>query len=98
LSLLYHITNDQVSPYVGVEGIYETQRDAGFYFPKEPDYTNSILAGAVLGGEYFIIEKFSLGIKHTLGVDVQLKRDQPAENSRVRFATSTLMTGRFYFN
>ena len=97
LSVLYHITNDQVSPYVGVEGIFETQKDAGFYV-KEPDSKNSILAGMVLGGEYFIIEKFSLGIKLTLGAGIGLERDVPKESKNIKFATSTVMTGRFYFN
>ena len=97
LSLLYHITNDQVSPYIGVEGVYQTRKDAGFYLVG-PDAKNSLMVGAVLGAEYFIIERFSLGIKHALGVDVELKRDVPREETDIKFATSTLMTGRFYFN
>ncbi len=96
-SVLFHITNDQVSPYVGVEGVFQTAKDAGL-FVREPDAKNSFQAGAILGAEYFIIERFSLGVKQTLGFDVALARDVPKEETDVKFATSTLMTGRFYFN
>jgi hypothetical protein len=97
LSFLYHLTRDQVSPYVGVEGIFQTAKQAGI-FVTQPDSKNSMTAGLVLGAEYFMHERFSLGIKHTLGVDVQLKRDIPQEETDVTFASFTVVTGRFYFN
>ena len=96
-SLLYHLTRDQVSPYVGVEGIFQTAKQAGL-FVTPPDSKNSITAGFVLGAEYFIHEKFSLGIKHTLGMDIQLKRDIPKEDTDLTLASFTVFTGRFYFN
>ena len=96
-SLLFHLTKDQVSPYVGFEGIFQTSKQSGF-FVTEPDSKNSIIAGAVFGAEYFMNEKFSLGIKQTLGVDIQLKRDIPKEESSASSSSSTVVTGRYYFN
>jgi len=97
ISILYHLSQMQVSPYVGGEGIFQTKKSAGF-FVTEPDPENSITVSGVLGAEYFMNEKFSLGIKHSLGVDVQLSRDVPAEQTDAKFSTSTVVTGRFYFN
>jgi len=97
LSLLYHLTQSQVSPYVGVEGIFQYDKPGGF-LTVVPDPINTVMASGVLGGEYFINERFTVGIKHNLGVTIQLKRDVPKENSNLKFDTSTLMTGRFYFN
>ncbi|HET6271746.1 MAG TPA: hypothetical protein VFG32_02070 [Bacteroidota bacterium] len=97
LSFLYHLTQTQMSTYIGVEGIFQSAQMAGFYV-QEPDRKSSVMGGAVLGGEYFIHDQFTLGIKQMLGLDVQLKRDNPAESSDVRFATSTVVTGRFYFD
>ena len=97
LSFLYHLTQTQMSTYIGVEGIFQSAQMAGFYV-QEPDRKSSIMGGVVLGGEYFIHDQFTLGIKQMLGLDVQLKRDNPAESSDVRFATSTVVTGRFYFD
>ncbi len=96
-SLLYHLTQDQVSPYIGVEGVFQTAKAAGFYVLK-PDPKNSIIGGAVFGAEYFFNEKFTLGIKQSLGLDLQLKRDIPKEARDITFNTATLVTGRFYFN
>ncbi len=97
LSLLYHLTQDQVSPYVGVEGVFRNARQAGF-FAIEPDPQNTVIVAAVLGGEYFPNEQFSFGIKHALGVAIEMSRDIPKEETDIRFSTSTLVTGRFYFN
>ena len=97
LSLLYHLTQDQVSPYVGIEGIFQYDKAGGF-FAIVPDAKNSVLASGVLGGEYFINERFTIGIKQSLGVSVQLKRDVPKEETDIMFNTLTLVTGRFYFN
>jgi hypothetical protein len=97
LSLLYHLMQSQVSPYVGIEGVFQYDKPGGF-FTVVPDPKNSVIASAVLGGEYFINERFSVGIKHNLGVTIELKRDVPPESSTLMFNTSTLMTGRFYFN
>lgn len=90
--LVYHLTSDQVSPYVGAEVVYHRARPGG-YFTTEPDAVNSLLASAVFGGEYFVIERFSLGLKIGVGLDTELKK-----NSDKRVATSTVVTGRVYFN
>ncbi len=97
LSLIVHLTHDRVSPYVGFEGIFQSTKSAGF-FTVIPDPKNSIIASGVLGAEFFLDERFTLGIKHNLGIEVQLKRDTPKEESDIHFNTSTLVTGRFYFN
>ncbi len=97
LSLIVHLTQDRVSPYVGFEGILQSAKSAGF-FTVIPDPKNSIIASGVLGAEFFLDERFTLGIKHNLGIEVQLKRDTPKEESDIHFNTSTLVTGRFYFN
>ncbi len=94
---LYHFNLDKVSPYFGVEALFGTHKDAGFYV-TEPDAKNYILANIVLGGEYFLNEKFSLGIKQTLGFDFELSRDIPKEETNFFFNTGTVFTGRFYFN
>ena len=97
LSILYHLTQDQVSPYVGVEGIYQYEKTGGFFLiPLDPKA--SFIGSGVLGAEFFINEHFTLGIKHNLGISVQLKRDLPKEETSIKFNTSTLVTGRFYFN
>ena len=96
-SLLLHLTQDQVSPYVGVEGVFQRAQSGGFYIDV-PDPKNSFFASALVGGEFFINERFTIGIKGNLGVNVLLKRDTPSEDTDIKFATSTLVTGRFYFN
>jgi hypothetical protein len=96
-SLLFHITQDQVTPYVGVEGIFQTTKDGGF-FTTIPDRKNIIVTSIVFGAEYFMYEKFSVGIKQNLGLEVMLARNIPKEENDIFFHTSTLMTGRFYFN
>jgi hypothetical protein len=97
VGILLHLTQDQVSPYVGIEGIFQYAKSGGFYLVVE-DPKNSILASGVLGAEFFLNERFSVGIKQNLGIDVQLKRDTPSEDTDIKFSTSTLVTGRFYFN
>jgi hypothetical protein len=97
IGLVYHFLEEQVSPYAGVEVQFESETSAGFY-TQEPDPRKSVLANVVLGGEYFMNERFSLGIKQTLGAEFTLERDVPAEPSSTLLATSTLVTGRFYFN
>lgn len=97
LALLFHFTQTQVSPYIGVEGIFQSEQVAGVYV-REPDRRSSVQGGVVLGGEYFIHDQFTLGLKQLLGLDVQFKRDYPEEETDVKFATSTVVTGRFYFN
>jgi hypothetical protein len=97
VGLLYHLMEEQVSPYVGVEALFQTDKQAGFY-TQAPDAKRTVTAAVVLGGEYFMNERFSFGIKHSLGAEFGLKRDVPRESTNVKFATSTLVTGRFYFN
>jgi hypothetical protein len=97
LSVLFHLTQTQLSPYLGIEGVFQYQKQAGtFLIP--PDPKNSIIGSCVFGGEFFLNEQFTLGIKQTLGANIRLKRDLPKEETVVMFNTSTLMTGRFYFN
>jgi len=97
VGILYHLLQEQVSPYLGVEALFENDKPAGFY-TEEPDAKNTVTAALVLGGEYFMNERFSLGIKQSLGVEFGLKRDVPKESTDTKFSTSTLVTGRFYFN
>lgn len=97
LSLLVHLTPDQVSPYVGVEGVFQYEKQSGFY-NVVPDPKNSVIGGVVAGAEYFINERFTIGIKENLGMLVLLKRDLPKEETETRFNTSTVVSGRFYFN
>ena len=97
LSLLIHLTQDRLSPYIGVEGIFQYEKEGGF-FVAAPDPKNTIVAGGVVGGEFFIDERFTLGIKQSLGAEVELKRDVPKEETNIKFSTSTVVTGRFFFN
>ncbi len=97
LSLLVHLTPEQFSPYVGVEGMYQYDKQGGFY-NVVPDPKNSIIGGVVGGAEYFLSEKFTIGLKQALGVQVLLKRDFPKEETEIKFNTSALLSGRFYFN
>jgi hypothetical protein len=99
ISVLFHLNPDQVSPFIGVEGVFQSRKDGGFVTPgAEADRKNSIAGGVVLGAEYFIHEQFSMGIKALFGLDVQLSRDTPREETGIRFGTTTVFTGRFYFN
>jgi hypothetical protein len=96
-AMLYHLMEEQVSPYVGVEAVVQSEKPAGVYL-QAPDSRTTVTAAILLGGEYFMNERFSVGIKHALGAEFGLKRDVPQENTDVKIATSTLVTGRFYFN
>jgi hypothetical protein len=96
-SLLYHITQDQVTPYIGGEFVYQTSKAAGFYITV-PDPKQTLTMSGVFGAEYFISERFSIGIREALGLSIYLSRNVPHEETDTEFATETLMTGRFYFN
>ncbi len=97
LAVLYHFNDSEFSPYVGIEGLYESSKDAGFYL-LEPDAKNSIQGNLVVGGEYFIAKQFSFGLKEKFGVISQLSRDIPKEESSTSLRTATELTARFYFN
>jgi len=97
LSLLVHLSQDQVSPYVGVEGIYQYAKQAGF-FSVVPDPKNSVMGNLIFGVEYFAADRFTVGIKQALGTNVALKRDVPREDTDITLNTSTAVTARFYFN
>ena len=97
LSLVVHLSQDQVSPYVGVEGVYQYAKAGGF-FPTVPDPKISLFSNGVIGCEYFMSERFTIGVKQALGAEVSLKRDVPSEETDVRLNTSTVVTARFYFN
>ena len=97
ISILYHLSHDQLSPYLGGEAIFQTRKDGGF-FTTELDAKNSITGGLIMGAEYFLNDRFTLGIKQILGAAVQLKRTVPKEETDIQLNTSTLFTGRFYFN
>jgi hypothetical protein len=96
-SLLFHLTQEQVSPYAGVEAVFQHDKPGGF-FAVVPDPKNSVIASGVLGGEFFLNERFTFGIKQAVGAQIGLKRDVPPEETDIRIATSTHVTGRFYFN
>ncbi len=97
LGVVVHLTQDQVTPYVGAEVLYQSETQAGFYV-RVPDAKNNIFLSGVFGAEYFPAEKFSVGIKQSIGADFGLKRDIPEEESDVKLNTSTVFTGRYYFN
>jgi hypothetical protein len=97
LSVLFHLSQEQLSPYLGVEGIFQQSRSAGF-FTTVPDPANAVFASGVFGAEFFLSEKFTCGLRQGLGVKIALKRDVPKEESNLWFDTSTLLTARFYFN
>jgi hypothetical protein len=100
LGLYYHLTNTRVSPYIGAEGIYQASKEAGFY-TVEPDTKSSVIAGAVLGAEFFIDKNFSVGVKHTIGGQFDFKRDinnlGVKEEGNSKIYTNTVLTARFYF-
>lgn len=93
---LYNLKLGKVSPYIGAEVLFQTQKEGGFYV-KEPDSKNEIFANLVLGAEYFIDDHFSFGVKHRIGADIKLSRDIPYEETDTYFKTSTQVTARFYF-
>jgi hypothetical protein len=97
VGILFHLTQEQLSPYLGVEALFQQSRTAGF-FTTVPDPKNSVIAGGIFGAEFFLNERFTVGVKQNLGVAIGLKRDAPKEETSLRFSTSTLMTGRYYFN
>ena len=98
LSFVYHFTKKRISPYVGVEGIYQYKKESGYYvIGSEPDGKNSVTAGIIFGGEFFIDKNFSLGIKESVNADIGFKRDIPVEKSNVKIGTSTVLTARYYF-
>lgn len=98
LSLVYHFTKTRLSPFIGVEGIYQYKKEAGYYdIGSEPDGKSSITTGIIFGGEFFIDKKFSLGIKESINADIGFKRDKPEEKSNVKLGTNTVLTARYYF-
>lgn len=97
LSVLFHLSQQQLSPFVGVEGVFQYEKAAGFY-ATPPDPKNSIAGSVLFGAEYFVTERFSAGIRQSIGVDVRLKRDVPKEETDITLQTSTMLSGRFYFN
>lgn len=97
VSVLYHLSNATISPYVGVEGLFTTNTEAGI-FTTEPDPTNALTASLVVGGEYFVHPMFSVGVKAQLGVKLDLERDIPVTPSKTSLFTATAVTARLYFN
>jgi outer membrane protein W len=97
LAGMYHFNTDKVSPYLGLEAIYGIKQNAGYY-AVEPDPKNNVMLGLILGADYFLFEKFSLGIKQNLNFDFQLSRDIPVEETDMFINTTTQFTARYYFN
>jgi hypothetical protein len=96
LDALYHFNIEKVSPYFGVEALFQSEKQGGFY-AQEPDMKNSIAAGLVLGAEYFLNDNFSIGIKERVDANFKLSRDIPKEETDTYINTKTQVTGRFYF-
>jgi len=67
------------------------------YCVIEPEPINNLKVGLIFGADYFLFEKFSVGIKQNLGFDFQLSRDIPKEETDVLMNTKTELTARFYF-
>jgi outer membrane protein W len=97
LALLYNFPGTDFVPYLGVDVMYESNKTGGFY-TIEPDAKNSVNAGILVGGEYFIGKQFSVGMKEKIGVDAQLSRDIPKEETDITLNTATELTFRYYFN
>lgn len=97
LAGLYHFNLDKLSPYLGLEALYGIRQDAGFY-TIEPDPKNNIKLGVFLGADYFLFDRFSLGIKQNLNFDFALSRDIPVEETDLFINTTTQLTARYYFN
>jgi len=98
LSCIYHFTKKRISPYLGVEGIFQTKKESGYYvIGSEPDAKNSLTAGIIFGGEFFVDKNFSVGIKESINADIGFKRDIPMEKSDVKINTNTALTARYYF-
>jgi hypothetical protein len=98
LSVVYHFTKTRISPYLGVEGIYQYKKESGYYdIGYEPDAKSSLTTGIIFGGEFFIDKKFSLGIKESINTEIGFKRDIPVENSDFKIGTNTVLTARYYF-
>lgn len=98
LSMVYHFTKTRLSPYLGVEGIYQYKKESGYYdIGSEPDAKSSLTAGIIFGGEFFIDKNFSLGIKESVNADIGFKRDIPVEKGDVKIGTNTVLTARYYF-
>ncbi len=100
LSLIYHFNNKRVSPYIGIEGIYKGSKESGFYV-TEPDMKSNVKAGAIVGAEFFVDKQFSIGVKHTVGADIDFKRDinnlGVKEEGNTKVYTNTVLTARYYF-
>lgn len=94
---LYYFLVDRMAPYVGAHVLYGIHKDSGFVV-DEPDSKNSLLIGAILGADYFLHDRFSLGLRVDLDFSQSLKRDKPKEPTDSRLDTSGLMTARFYFH
>lgn len=92
----YYFNVDKVSPYLGLQAMLGIKQDAGYY-DVEPDPKNNLMIGLIFGADYFLVEKFSVGIKQNLGFDFQLSRDIPKEETDVLMNTKTELTARFYF-
>lgn len=96
LAGMYHFNFNRVSPYLGVEAIYQIKKDAGYY-SIEPDPKNNFSVGLIFGADYFLFDQFSLGIKQNFNFDFSLSRDIPKEETDVLINTKTELTARFYF-
>lgn len=97
LAGLYHFNQNRVSPYVGIEAIYNIKQSAGFY-EIEPDPKSILSTGLILGADYFLFDQFTLGLKQNLNFNFSLSRDIPAEETDVYINTTTQLTARYYFN
>jgi opacity protein-like surface antigen len=94
---MYYFLVDRVAPYVGAHVLYGMHKDAGFVV-DEPDSKNTMVFGALLGAEFFVHNRFSLGLQTNLDLTSSLKRDKPKEATDSRIDTSAEMIARFYFH
>jgi hypothetical protein len=97
ISILYHLNQEPLTPYVGGEAIFQRATSSGF-FAVEPDPKNTLFVRIVFGGEYFLSPHFSLGIRQSVGGEVRLSRTFPSEEQEILLSTGTVFTGRYYFN
>ncbi|HWQ82352.1 MAG TPA: hypothetical protein VN514_08790 [Ignavibacteria bacterium] len=98
LAFMYHFTNTKVSPYLGIQGIYQNKKESGFYTTgTAPDARSYLNAGVIFGIDYFFDKNISVGIKETVGTEISFERDVPKQETNTKMNTNTVLTARFYF-
>jgi len=99
LNILYHWnTSSKATPFVGIGGMWVGYKKGGIVKVEE-DEKDWLDFSAILGGEYFLNNHFSLGVKAEAVLGLGLSRDIPANETGtdVNLFSRTNITARFYF-